>query len=220
MKQTELLATTRQILGKKVRFLRREGITPVHLFGHNVESLALQCDTAQLKHVMAQAGLTSLISLKVDKAKKPKNVVIREVQRAPATRDLLHVDFYQVSMAEKMRVEVPIIMTGEAPALKEKGNFLSQELTSLSVECLPGEIPSRVDIDITSLAKVGQAIHVKDIILGKESTILSNPEQMVVKISARRTEETAEEVEEEGAAPAAAELPEEKEPTKESSSTG
>lgn len=217
MKQTELLATTRQILGKKVRFLRRQGITPVHLFGHNVESVALQCDTVQLKHVMAQAGLTSLISLKVDKAKKPKSVVIREVQRAPATRDLLHVDFYQVSMAEKMRVEVPIIMTGEAPALKEKQNFLSQELTSLSVECLPGEIPSRVDIDITSLAKVGQAMHVKDIILGKEVTILNNPEQLVVKINARHIEKL---VEEEGAAPAAAESPVEKESTEESSSTG
>ncbi len=219
MKQIELLVTTREILGKKVKFLRRQGITPTHLFGHSVESVALQCDTAQLKHVMAQAGLTSLISLKVDEAKKPKNVVIREVQRAPATRDLLHVDFYQVSMAEKMRVEVPIIMTGEAPALKEKQNFLSQELTSLSVECLPSDIPSRVEIDITSLAKVGQAMHVKDIILGKEGTILSNPEQLVVKISARRVEEVAE-VAEEGAAPAEAESPEEKEPTEESSSTG
>ena len=217
MKQTELLATTRETLGKKVRFLRRQGITPTHLFGHNVESVALQCDTAQLKRVLAQTGRTRLISLKVDEAKKPRNVVIREVQREPRTSELLHVDFYQVSMAEKIRVEVPIVSIGEAPALKSKENFLLQELNSLSVECLPGEIPNRVDIDLTSLTGVGQAIHVKDIILDKAGTILNNPEQLVVKISARRIEEV-EEVEKEVEAPVEAELPEEKEPTEESSS--
>ena len=215
MKQTELLATTREILGKKVRFLRRQGITPVHLFGHNVESVALQCDTAQLKRVLAQTGRTRLISLKVDEAKKPRNVVIREVQREPRTSELLHVDFYQVSMAEKIRVEVPIVSIGEAPALKLKENFLLQELNSLSVECLPGEIPNRVDIDLTSLTEVGQAIHVKDITLDEGVTILTNPEQLVIRISARRIEELVEEVVE---APAEAQLSEEKEPTEESSS--
>ncbi len=217
MKQTELLATTRETLGKKVRFLRRQGITPTHLFGHNVESVALQCDTAQLKRVLAQTGRTRLISLKVDEAKKPRNIVIREVQREPATRELLHVDFYQVSMTEKIKVEVPIVSIGEAPALKSKENFLLQELNSLSVECLPGEIPNRVDIDLTSLTGVGRAIHVKDIMLDKEGTILNNPEQLVVKISARRIEELVEEVVE---APVEAQLPEEKEPTTESSSAG
>ncbi len=215
MKQTELLATTREILGKKVRFLRRQGITPTHLFGHNVESVALQCDTAQLKRVLAQTGRTRLISLKIDEAKKPRNVVIREVQREPQTSELLHVDFYQVSMAEKIRVEIPIVSIGEAPALKSKENFLLQELNSLSVECLPGEIPNRVDIDLASLTKVGQAIHVKDITLDKEGTILNNPEQLVVKISARRIEKL---VEEEVEAPVEAQLPEEKEPAEESSS--
>jgi len=215
MKQTELLATTRETLGKKVRFLRRQGITPVHLFGHNVESVALQCDTAQLKRVLAQTGRTRLISLKVDEARKPRNVVIREVQREPRTSELLHVDFYQVSMAEKIRVEVPIVSIGEAPALKSKENFLLQELNSLSVECLPGEIPNRVDIDLTSLTEVGQAIHVKDIMLDKEGTILNNPEQLVVKISVRHIEKL---VEEEVEAPAEAQLPEEKEPTEENSS--
>ena len=214
MKQTELLATTRETLGKKVRFLRRQGITPVHLFGHNVESVALQCDTAQLKRVLAQTGRTRLISLKVDKAKRPRNVVIREVQREPLTSELLHVDFYQVSMAEKIRVEVPIVSIGEAPALKLKENFLIQELNSLSVECLPGEIPNRVDMDLTSLTEVGQAIHVRDITLDKGGTVLNNPEQLVVKISARHIEEEKEEVE----APAEARLPEEKEPTEKSSS--
>jgi len=218
MKQTELLATTRETLGKKVRFLRRQGITPVHLFGHNVESVALQCDTAQLKRVLAQTGRTRLISLKVDEARKPRNVVVREVQREPRTSELLHVDFYQVSMAEKIRVEVPIVSIGEAPALKLKENFLLQELNSLSVECLPGEIPNRVDMDLASLTKAGQAIHVRDITLDKEGTVLNNPEQLVVKIATRPVEKLVEEEKEEVEAPAEAKLPEEKEPTEKSSS--
>ena len=81
MEQIELQAATREILGKKVRFLRRQGITPVHLFGHNVKSLALQCDTAQLQQVLAQAGKTRLVSLQLDKGKKPRSIMIREIQK-------------------------------------------------------------------------------------------------------------------------------------------
>ena len=91
MEQIELQATSREILGRKVRFLRRQGIVPVHLFGHDVESAALQCDTAQLKRALAQAGKTRLISLKLDKAKGPRNVVVREIQRDSLTGELLHV---------------------------------------------------------------------------------------------------------------------------------
>ena len=207
MEQIELLANTREILGSKVRFLRREGITPVHLFGHDVESVALQCDTARLQRVLAQAGKTRLIGLKLDKAKNPRNVVVREVQKEPLTRELLHVDFYQVSMAEKMRVDVPIVPVGEAPALKLKGSFVTQELTSLTIECLPDEIPNSVELDMGSLTEAEQAIHVKDIILDEGITVLSNPEQLVVKISTRHVVEEV--VEEKVEAPEEAPLPEE-----------
>ncbi len=123
----ELSAKPREILGKKVRFLRRQGLTPVNLFGHNVEPVVLQCDTAQLKHVLVRTGKTKLISLMIDKAKKPRNVMVREVQREPQTGELLHVDFYQVSMEEKVRVELPIVTIGEAPALKTKENFSGKQ---------------------------------------------------------------------------------------------
>ena len=208
MEHMELAATTREILGKKVRFLRRQGITPAHLFGHNVESVALQCDTAQLKRVLAQTGQTRLIGLKLDKARKPRNVMVREVQREPSTSELLHVDFYQVSMAEKIRVEVPIVPVGEAPALKLEENFLIQQLNSLSVECLPDEIPDSVELDVSSLTEAEQAIHVKDITLDEGITVLNNPEQLVVKISARRVEKLIEEEEVKAEAPGEAVLPE------------
>lgn len=210
MEQIELQVTARETLGKKVRFLRRQGITPVHLFGHDVESLALQCDTAQLQRVLAQAGKTRLVSLQIDKGKKPRNVLIREIQKEPVTRELLHVDLYQVRTAEKTRVDVPIVLVGESPALKSKENMIAQELNSLTVECLPTDIPAGVEVDVSSLTEVGQAIRVKDIALGEGVTVLNDPDLMVVKISFRRIEEVVEEVVEEelvAEAPEAAEAP-------------
>jgi len=213
MEQIELQATTREMFGKKVRFLRRQGIIPIHLFGHNVESEALQCDAAQLQRVLAQAGKTRLINLKLDEAKRPRNVVVREVQRDMQTGGLLHVDFYQLRMAEKIKVDVPIVLVGEAPALKDKENTLSQELNSLTVECLPRHIPANVGVDLSPLTKAGQAIRVKDLVLDEEVTILSNPEVLVVKVSLRPREKVVEEVVEKVVAEEAAEaaLPSEEE---------
>jgi len=195
MKQIELEAAHREILGKKVRHLRRQDITPVHLFGHDVESMALQCDTAVLQRVLVQAGKTGLIDLKVDKAKRPRNVLVREVQRDPPTGRLLHVDFYQVKITEKIKVEVPIVLVGEAPALKLKDNMLIQELDSLSIECFPDKIPASIELDISPLTEAEQAIRVKDITLDEEVTIShDDPGLIVAKISAARIEKVEEEV--------------------------
>ena len=112
MGQIELACKTREVLGKKVAALRRQGITPVHLFGHGVDSLTLECDSTQLKRVLAQSGSTRLIDLKVDKTKQPKKVLVREVQRNPIRGDLLHVDFYQVRMEEKIRLGIPTLLFG------------------------------------------------------------------------------------------------------------
>ena len=217
MKQIELRATSREILGKKVRFLRHQGIIPLHLFGHNVESIALQCDEAQLKRVLAQAGKTRLISLKLDKGKKPRNVVVREVQRDMRTDGLLHVDLYQIKMTEKIRVEVPVVVVGEAPALKSKENMLLQELNSLTVECLPNEIPASVRVDLSSLTERDQAIRVENVILGKEVAILNDPELVVVKIGSRPKEEVEEVVAEAIEAEEVAEALEETPPPEEES---
>lgn len=194
MAQIELEAATRDIVGKKVRFLRRRGITPVHLFGHDVESMALQCDAAQLRHVLVQAGHTRLIGLRLDKAEQLRNVLIREVQRDSRTGRLVHVDFYQVRLAEKVKVDVPIVLVGEAPALESKKNVLVQDLNRLAIECLPDEIPPSIEIDLGSLTEKEQAIRVKDIKLGEGITVFDNPEHLVVKIGAAAVEKVEEKV--------------------------
>jgi len=213
MDQIELEVTNREILGKKVRFLRRQGITPVHAFGHGIESVALQCDTTSLRRVLAEAGQTRLISLKLANEKRPRNVMAREVQIEPLTGGLLHVDFYEVRMAEEVKVEVPVILVGEAPALKSKENMLVQELSTLTVECLPARMPASVELNLSSLIEPGQVMRVKDIEMDKEVTVLRDPEQVVARISLRPVEKIEEAVVVEEAAieaPEAAFLSEEK----------
>jgi large subunit ribosomal protein L25 len=203
-----LKAAKREVLGKKTRFLRRQGITPTHLFGHNVKSMALQCDTAKLQRIISQAGMTKPVSLKIEDGKQSRSVFIREIQRDEVSRVLLHVDFYQVRKGEKMRVDVPIILVGEAPALKGKGRMLVHGITSLPIECLPDNLPSQIEVDISPLEEVEQAIHVGDIVLAPDVMVHADPEQLVVKVSeavvkAEEVEEVAEEEEEEEVAAAA-----------------
>jgi large subunit ribosomal protein L25 len=196
-----LKATQRTLFGKKTKFLRRQGITPVHLFGHNLKSLALQCDTAQLQQVITRAGRTKLITLEIDGDKRPRSVLIREIQRDAITKELLHVDFYQVKKGEKTAVEVPIVFVGEAPAMKEKGRILTHGVTSLSIECLPDNVPSQIEVDLSQLKEAEQAIHVKDIVPGPDITITNDPDQLVVKVSKAAAERAEEAVEVEAKVP-------------------
>ena len=211
MEVLTLLASKREILGKKTRFLRRQGITPTHLFGHDLKSLSLQCDTAKLQRIMAQAGRTRPISLEIEGDKQPRGVFIREIQRAEPSGQLLHVDFYQVRKTEKMRVDVPIVLVGEAPAMKEKGRILTRGVTSLGIECLPDKLPPQVEVDLSSLEELEQAIYVRDITLSPDITVFTASDQMVVKVSEVHVEKEEEVVVEEVVAEVEAEAPTEEE---------
>jgi len=215
MTDLKIEASQRGVLGKKTRFLRREGVTPAHLFGHGIKSIPLQCDTNNLQHIIARAGMTRLIALEVEGDKNPRSVFIREIQREPVGGGLLHVDFYQVKKTEKIRVDVPIILVGEAPVMKGKGHTLNQSLTSLSVESLPDKLPPQIEVDLSGLVEVEDAIFVRDIDLGPDVTVITDPDQMIARVSEAKVAEemaaekvAAEEVEAE-AAEEAGEKPEE-----------
>jgi large subunit ribosomal protein L25 len=189
MTEIKIKASRREVLGKKTRFMRREGTTPTHLFGHGIDSLSLQCDTAKLQRIIAQAGMTRLIAIDVEGDKQPRSVFIREIQREPCSGELLHVDFYQVKRTEKIRADVPIILIGEAPAMKEKGRTLTHSLTSLSVESLPDKLPPQIEVDLSPLAEVEDAVFVRDITLDPDVTVITDPDQMVVRVSEARVAE-------------------------------
>jgi large subunit ribosomal protein L25 len=186
MKEIELTLSKREILGKKVKTLRGQGVTPVHLFGPTTKSAALQGDTVILEKVLEGESKIALISLKVDSEKKPRHVVIREVQRNTLTGELLHIDFYQVQMKEKIKMEVPVVLVGESPAAKISGNMLEHELNTLNVESLPSKLPAHIEIDVSSLINRDQSIRIKDIHLEEGVTILNQPELVVVRIATAR----------------------------------
>ncbi len=189
MEGLTLQATKRDILGKKVRFLRRQNTTPAHLFGHGLESLSLQCDTNELQRIIAQAGMTRLINLKIDADKQPRSVFIREIQRDIIKGYLLHVDFYQIRKTEKITADIPIVLVGEAPAMSLKGRILIHTLNSLSIECLPDKLPPQIEVNLSPLEEIEQAIHVRDITLSPDITIFTDPDQLVVKVSEARVKE-------------------------------
>jgi large subunit ribosomal protein L25 len=203
MQELKIKATKREVLGKKARFLRRQGIIPAHLFGHKLKSQALQCNSEELLKVLAQAGTTRLINLTVEGDKETRPVFVREIQRDALSRQLLHVDFFQVRKGEKMTMDVPIVLVGEAPAMKFKGRIMSHGITVLSIECLPEKVPPQIEVDISGLAELDQSLHVKDIVLDPDIDVLDDPEQLVAKISeiaVQVEEEKPAAVEEEAAA--------------------
>ncbi len=183
----ELKVEKRDVTGKKVKFLRNKGVVPVHLFGHNVESQSLQGEAPVLQKVISQAGRTRLIDLKVGKAQKNHAVMVREIQKDPIKGTLLHVDLYEVNMSEKIRVEVPILLIGESPALKLRENMLYQDIDNLTVECLPDKMPDRIRVDISVIKEADEAVRVKDVVI-PDVHILNDPDLVIAKVSLRPIE--------------------------------
>ncbi len=191
MKQDELKVSPRDIKGKKVRFLRREGITPINLYGPNIESVSLQADTVAVKNLLAKMGRNAIITLKIEGEKKSKKALLRDVQRDPLNGMLLHVDLFQADMKQKIRADVPITFVGEAPAARSRRGILIENLTSLHIEALPADLPQHIDVDLSVLVELEQAIHVRDMKLADGIEVLNDADQVVAKIMEARAEAAA-----------------------------
>ena len=189
MNRIELRAKKRQTLGKKVRFLRRQGTIPANMYGGGFDSVALQIDSQQLKQTLGRAGGTGVIALKVEGVKDPKLVMLRSIQRDPKSGELLHVDLYQVKLGEKIKLKTLLHVVGEAPAVKTQGGILLQALNFLDVECEVSAVCPSIDVDVSMLTEINQALLVKDIPIPEGMTILTDPEQIAVKIARSRAEE-------------------------------
>ena len=222
MDTLELAVDVREALGKKARFLRRDGITPANIYGRNLDSVALQLQSSDLVHALTQAGRNAVLSVKVNGEKKPRTAVIRNVQRHPVTDSIVHVDFLQVDVTRAITSDVPVLLVGESP-LPKTSTVISQILSSIQVSGLPMDIPSSVEADISVLVEVDQSIHVSDLRLPEGVEVLTDTDQMVVRAAqgrvsaadaaaeAEAAEETEEGAEEATAEAGAAETPAESE---------
>lgn len=188
MKQDELKVNTRDIKGKKVKSLRYEGIIPINLYGPNMESISLQAGTDVLRRLINKVGRNALISLKIEGDKKTKQVMLRDVQRDALNGKLLHIDLFQVDMSHKLRVDVPILFVGESSAAKSKRGMLIENLTSLHIEALPADIPQHIEVDLSVLVEMDQAIHIRDLKADSKVVILNDPDQVIAKVMEAKIE--------------------------------
>jgi large subunit ribosomal protein L25 len=188
-KKIKLTVEKRKIAGRKVKVLRREGVLPANIYGKNVKSLAVQLPLKSFLPVYQQAGETGLVELKVESEEKPRPALIHNVQFQPVTDQPIHTDFYQVSLKEKVTTPVPIELIGESPAVKEKVGILIQPLAEVEVEALPTDLPEKIEVDISGLKNVDEAVVVGDVKVGEGVKILTEPQQILVKIEPPAKEE-------------------------------
>jgi large subunit ribosomal protein L25 len=205
----------RTVVGRGAHRLRQQGLVPGVVYGHQVEALAVEVGERELGRVTHAAGASHLIQLKVKGERRQRPVLIREVQREPRSGRTVHVDFFQVNLKEKLDVTVPVVVSGEAPAVKQVGGEVLQVLHQLAVNCLPDSIPGEITVDVSGLAEIDDAVRISDIRLpeGVELAAGVDPEEILVKIQQPRV--AAEEPEEAPAGAEAAAAADETAPTEE-----
>jgi large subunit ribosomal protein L25 len=199
MEQIELKAEVRETTGKHVKRVRAAGYVPAVLYGSHIQATPIQIESKAAHKALARAGGNTLIKLQVGD-NEPVLTLAREVQRHYIHRHILHADFHQVVMTEKISADVPLRLTGEAPAVKELGGILVHGLDRVQVECLPGDLPAFIEVDLSSLAKLHDAVAVAGLRLPPGITVLAAPETVIAHVEAPRKAE--EEVVVEEAAPA------------------
>ncbi len=181
------------------RRLRVKGEIPGVIYGSDIEATPIKIDLAQWKEIIkAQESGKKLmeLSIKGDRKKKSYNIMIKEVQRHPITRDVLNVDFHSISLKEKVRASIPIVFVGESIGVKEEGGILEHHLREVDVECLPKDIPEHFDLNIDNL-EIGDVLRVSDIKPEEEIEILLDPNDVILSIAVPSIEEIEEEVVEE-----------------------
>jgi large subunit ribosomal protein L25 len=191
--QAELQVTPRDVLGKKVRRLRREGLIPANVYGRGLESVAIQVTRNDLVHVLRTAGRNEIIYLRLD-GDELRPTFLRQLQRNPITDAILHVDFYQISLKEKVQMEVPLSLVGTAPAEQTYGGTVLLSLDRITVEGLPTEIPSVIEVDVSGLEEIDATVSVAELNVPGQVTVLTDIEQVVAKVAPPHVEKVEEEV--------------------------
>jgi large subunit ribosomal protein L25 len=197
-----LVAEPREQIGKKVASLRREGRLPAVVFGHGVGSENVSLDAHEFELLRRKAGQNELINLSV-KGAKARPVLVHGVQVHPVNRRPLHVDLFLVRMTEELTVDVPLVPTGTSNAIENLNGTLMHQLESVRVRALPDHLPQSIEYSIESLIDFDAAIHVSDLTVPGDVTLLTDPEEVVAKVLASRLQAEAAEMAAEDAEAAA-----------------
>lgn len=176
----------RELFGRKVNRIRKVGLVPANIFGKDVKSEAISINAKEFSEVFKKAGETQIIDL------SGKPVLVSNIQVDPISGLMLHIDFRQVDLKEKIEAKVPVEVIGESPAEKQNLGTVVQQLHEIEVSALPTDLPEKITVDASTLLEVDQAIYVKDLKVDKNVEIISDLETIVVKVEAPTKEEVVE----------------------------
>lgn len=198
MQKITLKAEKREIVGKKVKKLRKEGKLPVGVYGKEIKSEALSVPLKEFMAIYSKVRETGLVELEY--GGKMQHVLISNLQIHPLSRQAVHAELHAVKLTDKIKANVPIQLVGESPAVKDGVGVLLQTLNEVEVEALPTDLPEAIMAEIGALLEVGQQIKVSDLKTIKGVVILTNGEETVVNVGSAVSEETAKEMAEAEAA--------------------
>jgi large subunit ribosomal protein L25 len=197
-------AEAREVVGKSVSSLRRQGLLPAVVYGHGKASTPIQLDARAFDEMLRHVTRNQLVDLKIGSGRATP-VLLQGIHEHPVRRHPLHVDFYVVKMTEELTVDVPVVHLGESHAAEKMGGTLLHLREHVSVRALPADLPHTLELDITSLRDFDAVLHVRDIVAPAGVTILTDPDEPLARVQAPRVEEELVSVAEEGEAAEGAE---------------
>ena len=197
MEKYEIEAQDREVIGKKVKALRREGLLPAIIYGSGIDPMPITLNTKDVRQILSVIGANTLVTIKL--GKKEHLVLVRDIQREVIRRDLLHMDFQAVSLEESITSTVPIVLVGVAPVVKEFEALLITNMEDIQIEAKAKDLPDTISVDISTLLEIGDNILVKDLVISGDVTVLDDPEDVVVVATLPILMAELEELVEEGA---------------------
>jgi len=201
--QLELEVSRREITGKAAKRLRKAGIIPANIFGHQEASQSVQVEAVAFERLRRSRAAKGIITLRMPDSKGVQTALIRHIQHDPRSGKVIHVDFFRVSMNERLNVKISLRFVGEAPAVKSESGVLLHLMDTLEVECMAGDILEYLEVDITPLAEIDAILHAEDVKLPANFTLITDPKEGVAKVAATRAEKVEEAEEGAAVAPAA-----------------
>lgn len=183
MKSIKLKSIKRDLYGRKVKKLRKEGLIPANIFGKKIKSQAISVDANEFEKVFKEAGETQIIDL------SGKPVLVSNVTSDPVSDLLLHIDFRQVDLTQKVTAQVPVEVIGESPAEKQSLGTVVVQIDEVEVEALPADLPEKLTVDISILEEVDQAIFVKNLKVSSKVVVKEDKDSIVVKVEPPQKEE-------------------------------
>ena len=192
MERIQLSAMPREVIGKQVKHLRDANLIPGVIYGHGFEPLPVQFAARELELVLQRAGTSTLLNIEVAGTSQPYTVIVRDVQRHPLKRYVTHVDMQALNMAETVRVAIPVVLSGESPAVRDLHGMLLHLITEVEVEGLPSALIPAIEVNVSGLTELGAALTVGALAIPEGLKILTPAEEIVVQVSMPEEEEEEE----------------------------